>query len=111
MITSHPRKPKRDTAGIADRIAWVRWDKFIGLRSFDRVSYGRVALNFGTIRRLARHYGFEMVPQPNRWAVDVVIPAKLSKERQLRFAAHAYRTPALKSLRRLARRIDQRNFT
>ena len=110
VIASHSRKPKRVTAGIADRIAWARWDRRIGLRGSDRLSYGRVAPNFNTIRRLALHYGFEIERRPGRWAVEIVIPTKLSKDRQLRFAAHIYRTPALKILRRIARRIDYRNL-
>lgn len=111
MVKSHPKKPKRVTAGIADRIAWARWDRRIGLRGLDRLSYGRVTLNFSTIRRLALRYGFEIELRSHRWTVDVVIPAKLSKDRQLRFSSLIYRTPALKILRRVARRIDQRNLT
>lgn len=110
MTASHPRKPKRVTAGIADRIAWAHWDKAIGLRTVDRISYGRVAANFSAIKRLAQHYGLCIEKRADRWSVDVVIPAMLSKERQLRFASHIYRTPALKVLRRIARRIDRKHL-
>ena len=110
MTASHPRKPKRVTAGIADRIAWARWDKAIGIRTSNRISYGRVRADFSAIKRFAQHYGLLIEKRTDRWSVDVVIPATLSKERQHRFASHIYRTPALKILRRIARRIDHRNL-